>query len=239
MLLLPATTAYFFSNKSSIQIILHESCLHRWWLHVWLLTTCHRKACACMARPFIFLGSFALCVPRCVSNAVQSPLFPLSEVDKASKGESDPSMWRPPSLSPARTNIISQTTHTLAAKATLQIREQRLVSRLSIAVLCWSSVPTFSLSNNSPLICQSLHLDNSFPLIFFYFRLRRIFGVQTLLLNAYSTIVQSKYIKQQVVSIYSSAFPIFNFIKWQLSEHNRHSYPPLHCLIVVCIISDI
>ena len=104
---------------------------------------------------------------------------------------------------------------------------QRTETRLSIAVLCWSSVPTFSLSNNSPLICQSLHLDNSFPLIFFYFRLRRIFGVQTLLLNAYSTIVQSKYIKQQVVSIYSSAFPIFNFIKWQLSEHNRHSYPPL------------
>ena len=141
-------------------------------------------------------------------------------------------------LSPARTNIISQTTHTLAAKATPQIREQRLVSRLSIAVLCWSSVPTFSLSNNSPLICQSLHLDNSFPLIFFYFRLRRIFGVQTLLLNAYSTIVQSKYIKQQVVSIYSSAFPIFNFIKWQLSEHNRHSYPQLlDCFMH--IISDI
>ena len=118
---------------------------------------------------------------------------------------------RPPVTSSHKHNF-SNNPHTSSQGHSANQRTETCISSLHSCPLLILG-PTFSLSNNSPLICQSLHLDNSFPLIFFYFRLRRIFGVQTLLLNAYSTIVQSKYIKQQVVSIYSSAFPIFNFIK--------------------------
>ena len=165
-----------------------------------------------MARPFVFLGSFSLCVPRCISNVVPPPLFPLSEVDKQVKVNLTPQCdGRPPVTSSHKHNF-SNNPHSSSQGHSANQRTETCISSLHSCPLLILG-PTFSLSNNSPLICQSLHLDNSFPLIFFYFRLRRIFGVQTLLLNAYSTIVQSKYIKQQVVSIYSSAFPIFNFIK--------------------------
>ena len=173
-----------------------------------------------MARPFIFLWSFALCVPRCVSNA-SSAIASLStqwsgqQVKVNLTPQCD---GRPPVTSSHKHNF-SNNPHSSSQGHSANQRTETCISSLHSCPLLILG-PTFSLYNNSPLICQSLHLDNSFPLIFFYFRLRRIFGVQTLLLNAYSTIVQSKYIKQQVVSIYSSAFPIFNFIKWQLSEHN-------------------